>query len=96
LRHACEPLVNAWVNRGADASVRATLNSLVGQSESAGEIAGGPILGGIAAGAGTGAALATSACVFGVAGLLSRWRRAEPGQPAGESSTSGISRSVRV
>jgi DHA3 family tetracycline resistance protein-like MFS transporter len=75
LRHACEPLIYAWVNRGADASVRATLNSLVGQSESIGEIAGGPILGGIAATGGTGPALGVSAAVFAAAGAVARWRR---------------------
>jgi DHA3 family tetracycline resistance protein-like MFS transporter len=75
LRHACEPLIYAWVNRGADASVRATLNSLVGQSESVGEIAGGPILGGIAATGGTGPALGVSAAVFATGGLVARWRR---------------------
>jgi DHA3 family tetracycline resistance protein-like MFS transporter len=74
LREASYPLVQAWVNRGADPATRATLNSLVGQSESVGEIAGGPVLGAIGATAGVPAALLTSAGVFGIAGLLTRWR----------------------
>jgi DHA3 family tetracycline resistance protein-like MFS transporter len=75
IRHACEPLVLAWANRGADPTVRATLNSLVGQAESVGEIAGGPALGAIGGRFGTGPSLVTSAGVFGVAALLTRWRR---------------------
>ena len=74
LREACYPLVQAWVNRGADPATRATLNSLVGQSESVGEIAGGPLLGGIGAAAGVPAALVTSAAVFAIGGALTRWR----------------------
>jgi MFS transporter, DHA3 family, tetracycline resistance protein len=74
LREASYPLVQAWVNRGADPATRATLNSLVGQSESVGEIGGGPLLGGIGAAAGVPAALVTSAAVFGVGALLTRWR----------------------
>jgi MFS transporter, DHA3 family, tetracycline resistance protein len=74
LREACYPLIQAWVNRGADPATRATLNSLVGQSESVGEIGGGPLLGGIGAAAGVPAALVTSAAVFGVGALLTRWR----------------------
>jgi DHA3 family tetracycline resistance protein-like MFS transporter len=84
LRHACEPLVYAWVNRGADAAVRATLNSLVGQAESVGEIAGGPILGGIAATGGTGSALGVSAAVFAAGGAVARWRRTLEEPVAGE------------
>lgn len=85
-RSASEPLVQAWVNRGADPATRATLNSLVGQSESVGEIAGGPLLGGIGATAGVPAALVGSAAVFAVGGLLTRWRPevASPVEPAAE------------
>jgi DHA3 family tetracycline resistance protein-like MFS transporter len=75
IRSACEPLVQAWANRGADSSVRATINSLVGQAESVGEIAGGPVLGAIGGRFGTGPSLVTSAGVFGVAAVLTRWRR---------------------
>jgi len=78
LRNACYPLVQAWANRGADPATRATLNSLVGQAESVGEIAGGPSLGGVAARFGTGSSLVASAAVFGIAAWLTSWRRAVP------------------
>jgi MFS family permease len=74
LREASFPLVQAWVNRGADPATRATLNSLVGQSESVGEIGGGPLLGGIGGAFGVPAALVTSSAVFGAGALLTRWR----------------------
>ena len=74
LREASYPLIQAWVNRGADPATRATLNSLVGQSESIGEIGGGPILGTVGATAGVPVALVSSAAVFGVGALLTRWR----------------------
>jgi DHA3 family tetracycline resistance protein-like MFS transporter len=77
LRHACGPLVQAWANRGADSATRATLNSLVGQAESVGEIAGGSF-GGLAAATGTAPTLAVSAAVFGAGGWLATWRRAGP------------------
>jgi DHA3 family tetracycline resistance protein-like MFS transporter len=84
LREVSFPLVQAWVNRDADPATRATLNSLVGQSESVGEVAGGPILGAVGATAGVPTALLTSAAVFGVGGLLTRWRpdRAPALEPA--------------
>jgi DHA3 family tetracycline resistance protein-like MFS transporter len=82
LREASYPLVQAWVNRGADPATRATLNSLVGQSESVGEIAGGPILGAVGATAGVSPALVSSAAVFGVGALLTRWRPEPAPAPA--------------
>jgi DHA3 family tetracycline resistance protein-like MFS transporter len=78
LRSASEPLVQAWVNRGADPATRATLNSLVGQSESVGEVAGGPILGSVGATAGVSTALVSSAAVFAVGSVLTLWRRGSP------------------
>jgi len=71
LRHVAYPLVQAWANRGADPGSRATLNSLVLQAESVGEIGGGPVLGGIGAVAGVPTALVTSALIFGAGGILS-------------------------
>ena len=35
------PLTAAWLNRGLDRSTRATVNSLAGQAEAFGQIAGG-------------------------------------------------------
>jgi DHA3 family tetracycline resistance protein-like MFS transporter len=74
VRHACEPLVRAWANRDADPATRATLNSLVGQAESVGEIAGGG-LGFVAASRGTAPTLALSGAVFAVAAYLGTLRR---------------------
>jgi MFS family permease len=71
MRHVAYPLVQAWANRGADPGSRATLNSLVLQAESVGELGGGPVLGAIGATGGVAAALVTSAVVFGGAGVLS-------------------------
>jgi hypothetical protein len=75
LRHASEPLVRAWANRDADPATRATLNSLVNQAESVGEIAGGG-LGFLAASRGTAPTLAVSAGMFGLAAWLGTLRSA--------------------
>jgi DHA3 family tetracycline resistance protein-like MFS transporter len=71
MRHVAYPLVQAWANRGADPGSRATLNSLVLQAESVGELGGGPVLGVVGATGGVAAALVTSAFVFGAAGVVS-------------------------
>jgi MFS transporter, DHA3 family, tetracycline resistance protein len=45
-RRIIDPLYFAWLNRNIeDSSVRATVNSLVGQSDAVGEIGGGPAIG---------------------------------------------------
>jgi DHA3 family tetracycline resistance protein-like MFS transporter len=44
-RVATRPLVLAWVNRGLDPNVRATVLSVLGQTEALGEISGAPVLG---------------------------------------------------
>jgi hypothetical protein len=66
--------VRAWANRDADPATRATLNSLVGQAESVGEIAGGGF-GFLASSGGTAPTLAVSGAVFGIAGWLGTLRR---------------------
>src|SRR5262249_59253038 len=45
VRVATWPLLIAWANRGLTPSTRATVLSTLGQAESFGEIAGGPLLG---------------------------------------------------
>jgi MFS transporter, DHA3 family, tetracycline resistance protein len=45
VRVATWPLLTAWANRGLPPSTRATVLSTLGQAESFGEIAGGPLLG---------------------------------------------------
>lgn len=72
VRHAVYPMMQAWANRGADPATRATLNSLVGQAESVGELGGGPALGGVASVWSTGAALSVASAVFALAGGLAK------------------------
>ena len=70
VRHASYPLVQAWANRDADPATRATLNSLVGQAESVGELGGGPALGGLASATSTTASMLGAAAVFALSGVL--------------------------
>jgi DHA3 family tetracycline resistance protein-like MFS transporter len=60
-RRINEPLYAAWLNRNIEnSSVRATVNSLVGQSDAVGEIAGGPAIGVVGTLSGMRAALVAS------------------------------------
>lgn len=60
-RRINDPLYAAWLNRNIeDSSVRATVNSLVGQSDAVGEIAGGPTIGVVGTLSGMRAALVAS------------------------------------
>jgi MFS transporter, DHA3 family, tetracycline resistance protein len=60
-RRIIEPLYAAWLNRNIrDSSIRATVNSLVGQSDAVGEIAGGPAIGVVGTVSGMRAALVAS------------------------------------
>jgi Major Facilitator Superfamily len=59
-----EPVQTAWLNRGLDPTVRATVLSMAGQANSIGQAAGGPVFGVI----GTAVSLATA--LVGSAGLL--------------------------
>jgi MFS transporter, DHA3 family, tetracycline resistance protein len=60
-RRIDEPLYAAWLNRNIeDSSVRATVNSLVGQADAVGEIAGGPAIGVVGTLSGMRAALVAS------------------------------------
>lgn len=63
LREVREPVFTAWVNRGLESSTRATVNSVAGQMDAVGQIAGGPTIGVVAVWSGVPAAIA-------VAGLL--------------------------
>jgi MFS transporter, DHA3 family, tetracycline resistance protein len=49
LRSVEVPIFTIWVNRGLDPRSRATVNSMWGQADATGQIAGGPVLGVIAA-----------------------------------------------
>lgn len=84
VRHACYPLAQAMANRDADAASRATVNSMVTQAESVGEIGGGAF-GPLAAWTSTGTTLVVSAAVFAVGAALPNWRerlrRSQTGGP---------------
>jgi MFS family permease len=59
------PLWETWVNQQiTDSSVRATVNSITGQSDAIGQAAGGPVLGLVGNAFGTGAALAGGALLL--------------------------------
>jgi MFS transporter, DHA3 family, tetracycline resistance protein len=59
------PLWDIWVNQQiTDSSVRATVNSISGQADAVGQAAGGPVLGAVGNGFGTGAALAGGALLL--------------------------------
>lgn len=45
LRHSAHPLFMAWVNRGIESRVRATVLSTVNQMDAFGQVAGGPLVG---------------------------------------------------
>jgi MFS transporter, DHA3 family, tetracycline resistance protein len=49
LRSIVEPIFTSWVNQGLDSASRATVNSMWGQADALGQVAGGPVLGFIAA-----------------------------------------------
>jgi predicted MFS family arabinose efflux permease len=59
-----EPVQTAWLNRGLDPTVRATVLSMAGQANSIGQAAGGPVFGVI------GAAVSLATALVGSAGLL--------------------------
>ncbi len=63
LREVRQPIFTAWLNRGLDPATRATVNSIAGQMDALGQIAGGPAIGAVAVAWGVPAAI-------GVAGVL--------------------------
>lgn len=64
-RQLLSPLWDIWVQQQiTDSSVRATVNSITGQADAVGQAAGGPVLGVVGNGFGTGAALAAGALLL--------------------------------
>jgi MFS transporter, DHA3 family, tetracycline resistance protein len=64
-RQIIAPLWDIWVNQQiTDSSIRATVNSISGQADAVGQAAGGPVLGAVGNGFGTGAALAAGALLL--------------------------------
>jgi DHA3 family tetracycline resistance protein-like MFS transporter len=60
LREVQEPLTTAWINRDLDPRARATINSIAGQADALGQIAGGPAIGALAVARSVRAALVAS------------------------------------
>ncbi len=71
VREALWPVLEAWANRDAPSEVRATVNSLMGQTTSLGELGGALILGAVAELASIQAALIVGALFFAVASAVS-------------------------
>jgi hypothetical protein len=72
------PLYTSWVNTGLQSASRATVNSLGSQSDALGQVAGGPVLGWIAAARSLRAAIGAAAVLaVPAAGLVRRGRRVE-------------------
>jgi MFS transporter, DHA3 family, tetracycline resistance protein len=64
-RQLLSPLWDTWVNQQiSDSSVRATVNSISGQADAIGQAVGGPVLGAVGNGFGTGPALGVGALLL--------------------------------
>lgn len=70
VREALWPVLEGWANRDAPSEVRATVHSLMGQTTSIGELAGGITLGIVAELTSIRVALVIAALLFGAAGLV--------------------------
>ena len=86
LRQAALPLPEAWANAHAPSSVRATVHSFIGQATSMGEVAGGVLLGAVAAATTVPTAMTGSVLALLVAAALaargrSRWGPVREDQP---------------
>jgi DHA3 family tetracycline resistance protein-like MFS transporter len=57
LREVRAPVFTAWLNRGLDPATRATVNSMGGQMDAIGQVAGGPTIGAVAVAWGVPAAI---------------------------------------
>lgn len=64
LRTVAHPLMEAWINQHTESKVRATVLSIWGQTDALGQIAGGPIVGGIGLLAGVRVAISISALML--------------------------------
>lgn len=64
MRDIVSPLSEAWLNQHLEPASRATVFSFAGQADALGQLAGGPMLGIVAAGAGTPAAILVSGLVL--------------------------------
>jgi DHA3 family tetracycline resistance protein-like MFS transporter len=64
LRTTRVPLFTAWLNRGLEPSVRATVLSMGGQADALGQVAGGPVLGALASAVSIPAAMLVTSLVM--------------------------------
>ena len=82
-RQVAQPLFVAWLNRRLQSNVRATVNSILGQVDALGQLAGGPLLGLLARRVSVSAALVASAIVLApaVAFVAAAAARAEEPAP---------------
>ena len=81
LRQVYGPIYTAWLNQNLESRTRATVNSLAGQVDAVGQIAGGPPFGLIATWLSTRAAMVAAALVLLPALALYRRPHAEPAAP---------------
>jgi MFS family permease len=63
-RGVASPLFNTWITQSIDQRVRATVLSMVSQSDAIGQVAGGPVIGWIGTAISLRAALVTSAVLL--------------------------------
>jgi DHA3 family tetracycline resistance protein-like MFS transporter len=70
MRRVAIPLSDAWINQSLTPNVRATVISMNAQTDAVGQIAGGPLLGWLAAAAGTRAAMLAVAAFLIPSALL--------------------------
>lgn len=70
MREATWPIMEAWANRDAPSEVRATVHSMVGQTNSLGEIGGGLLFGAIAEASTVPLAMAGAAAFFATATVV--------------------------
>lgn len=70
MRRVAIPLSDAWINQSLTTNVRATVISMNAQTDAVGQIAGGPLLGWLAAAAGTRAAMLAVAAFLVPSALL--------------------------
>ncbi len=78
VRSSSRPVYSAWLNRGIDPAVRATVLSTVSQMDAIGQVAGGPAVGALATRFGLRAAMVLSGVILSpVLGLYGRALRQE-------------------
>jgi DHA3 family tetracycline resistance protein-like MFS transporter len=78
VRRTGGPVFSAWINRGIEPSVRATVLSTISQMDAVGQVAGGPVLGVIASRFGLRAAMVSAAVTLSPVLILLRRAANQP------------------